>query len=92
MSPAVEEFLQKFEAMAPASDWIVRHGDLRDALTLDCPLTFVGGSGQPPVLSGPMLGMGMNDRHEIIRAADGRPGCNRKIRRRLLAACGLESR
>jgi hypothetical protein len=96
MRPAVEEFLQKFEVMAPASDWQLRGGSIREKNDLDtgehhCPLSFMSGL-LPCSTSGKSVGLSRREAMAVINAADfdtGGLGVEKEIRRRLLAACGL---
>lgn len=103
-SQAVEEFLQKFEAMAPAADWrLSEHGFIQTDGWAEhphfgdfygneevCPLHFVAGLGFRDTTSARrVLGLDDRDCREVWLAADGERTASPSIRRRLLAAAGL---
>ena len=93
---AVERVLQQFEAMAGASDWHLRGGQMLDQ-DENCTLTFIGGGNPGGAVAdwGPdFLGLTEDERSLIIGAND---QVDRRfdeplhpiVRARLLAAAGL---
>lgn len=105
LSPAIEEFLLKFEAMAAAEDWtLIRNEPSGEAFIRasnrlhSCPLHWMAGGESHEYVDGPAqdFGLSYEEGWLIASAADNHAYnaltggyVDASIRRRLLAACGL---
>lgn len=106
MSSAVEDFLQKFETMAPAADWeMSKFGVIRTSgwehhphwpqlgVETICPLHFVAGFGfRDTAAAQRTLGLTNFELRELWNALDGNPNASPFLRQRVLAAAGLRER
>ena len=86
----VDQFFEKLEGLG--LEWQGAGGWIRDARDCDCPIIAVAGGGY---LGSATTALGLNARsaYAIVRAADNMAitRTQRRYRKRLLRACGLEA-